>query len=65
MVGFGHGIHLCLGIHLARLEAVVGFPVLLQHLREVELATTDLEWQDTIVARGVRSLPIRFSARGA
>jgi cytochrome P450 len=63
MVGFGYGIHLCLGIHLARLEAVVGFPILLSRLREVEMVTPDLVWQDTIVARGVRSLPIRFAAR--
>lgn len=61
MVGFGYGIHLCLGIHLARLEAVVGFPRLLRRLRRVELATDRLEWLDTIVARGVHALPIRFA----
>jgi cytochrome P450 len=60
MVGFGYGIHLCLGIHLARLEAAVGFPILLERLREVEIAADDLAWQDTLVTRGTLALPIRF-----
>jgi cytochrome P450 len=60
MVGFGYGIHLCLGIHLARLEAVVGFPILLGRLKDIELVTDAFAWEDTIVTRGVRSLPIRF-----
>ena len=60
MVTFGYGIHLCLGIHLARLEGLVGFPILLDRLRDIELLRPDLEWTDTLVMRGPVSMPIRF-----
>lgn len=65
MVSFGHGIHLCLGIHLARLEATIGFPILLERLHDIELDSETLAWEDTIVTRGTRSLPIGFTTRGA
>ncbi len=60
-VTFGHGIHMCLGIHLARMEGEVAFPILLERLGAVEAAVPDqaLEWTDTIVIRGARRLPLR------
>ena len=60
MLSFGFGIHLCLGIHLARLEASVGFPILLSRLRDMEIAAPSLEWEDTLVTRGPRALPLRY-----
>ena len=37
-VGFGGGVHLCVGAPLARLEARVGMTVALQRLRNLRLA---------------------------
>ncbi|WP_430296901.1 cytochrome P450 [Sinomonas sp. B1-1] len=36
-LGFGHGIHSCLGQHLARLEAGIGVELITQRLSRVEL----------------------------
>jgi cytochrome P450 len=61
-LGFGHGIHFCLGAPLARLEARVAFSALLgrfPHLRLV-VPRTDLAWShgDGLVLRGLGSLPV-------
>ncbi len=61
MIGFGYGIHLCLGIHLARLEGEVAFPIILRHLNNIELPGPEPQWTDTLVIRGPKSLPIRFT----
>ena len=62
MITFGFGIHLCLGIHLARLEALVAFPILLRRLRNISLVSDDLEWSDTMVIRGPKTLPVIFES---
>lgn len=62
-VGFGAGIHLCIGAPLARLEAQVVLKVLLKMLKDIEL---DMNKSDTIVPinsmfiHGVEHLPINF-----
>lgn len=59
-IGFGSGIHLCLGAHLARLEGEVAFPIILERLREIALSGIDLEWSDSFVIRGMMQLPVTF-----
>ena len=61
-VVFGYGIHFCLGAPLARMEGQIGFPALLRRLHGIELAEPAPEWTDSLVLRGVKSLPIRFHA---
>jgi cytochrome P450 len=60
-IAFGNGIHHCIGAPLARLEARVAFPRLLERLAMPTLATSKLVWRDAFVVRGVDQLPLRFA----
>ncbi|MFI1971815.1 cytochrome P450 [Streptomyces cinnamoneus] len=64
-LAFGHGIHYCLGAALARMEAETALTVLLERCEEMELDVPRdaLEWRPTIRARGLISLPVRWSSR--
>ncbi|SLN32249.1 cytochrome P450 [Oceanibacterium hippocampi] len=57
---FGHGIHFCLGAPLARLESRLAIRAAVDRLADMELVETDYEWVDSLILRGVRSLPVRF-----
>jgi len=59
-IAFGSGLHFCVGAPLARLEAQVAIPALLRHLPDLALTTDELPWLDSLVFRGVRSLPLTF-----
>jgi cytochrome P450 len=58
-INFGYGTHLCLGARLARMEATIAFPILLRALGNAELASNPLEWSDSLVVRGLKSLSVR------
>lgn len=64
-VGFGHGIHYCLGAPLARAEARVAFAAILDGLPGLRLAVPPeaLSWRRQI--RFVKSLPVEFRPGGA
>lgn len=59
---FGHGIHYCIGAHLARVELQVGLATLLQRLPSLRLAVPGTELQPFVTqgARGVRALPVSW-----
>jgi cytochrome P450 len=63
-VAFGFGLHYCLGASLARVEGQIAFTNLVQRLDGPELTTApaDLPWHPTVLSRGVRCLPITFTA---
>ena len=61
-LGFGFGIHHCLGAPLARLEAQIALPALLRRARRLERVTDELSYKENIVLRGLESLPVRLSA---
>ncbi len=58
-IGFGYGAHMCLGMHLARMEMAVFFEELLPRLKSVELAGTPRRTVTNFVG-GPKSVPIRI-----
>jgi cytochrome P450 len=59
---FGFGTHICLGFPLARLEGQISLPAVLRRWRSIELAADRLEWLNSMVFRGMRSMPVRVAA---
>ena len=60
-VGFGHGIHFCVGAPLARLEARVALGLLLERTREIELASLEpWEPRKAFHVYGPTRLPVRL-----
>lgn len=57
-VSFGHGIHLCLGSSLARLEARVAFNALLDRYDELHYADDNPSWQGNPFFRGLDNLHV-------
>jgi cytochrome P450 len=60
-LGFGSGVHYCLGAPLARMEGAVAIPTLLRRLPDLELAVEpdELVWNTTGLY-GLSALPVRF-----
>lgn len=56
---FGFGIHICLGFPLARTEGQVAIPALLARYRSLEPVGGAPEWINSLVFRGMKSLPVR------
>jgi cytochrome P450 len=59
-LGFGHGIHYCLGANLARLEMRVMFEELLPLFAHYELAQP-VEWTRSNRHTGIRRMVLRLS----
>jgi cytochrome P450 len=58
-LGFGHGIHRCLGASLARMEGATALRRLLDRYDHIELdRTKPLRYQDSINIHGVAALPV-------
>lgn len=62
-LGYGHGIHYCLGAPLARLEGRTALATLLRRLPDLRLAAEpdDLRWRGGLIMRGLRTLPVEFT----
>ncbi|WFE28454.1 cytochrome P450 [Solwaraspora sp. WMMD791] len=61
-IGFGHGVHHCLGAQLARMELQVAVDAVLRHLPGLRLAVPEdqLVWKSGLLVRGLRSMPVRW-----
>lgn len=66
-VGFGFGIHFCLGAALARWEGQAAIGTVLRRMPELRLEppmtewrTEDFPWSENPVFRGLKSLPVAF-----
>ncbi|GEO27832.1 polyketide biosynthesis cytochrome P450 PksS [Alicyclobacillus acidoterrestris] len=61
-LAFGHGVHMCLGAPLARLEGDIAFTTLLKRLPNIRLSVPrdSLTWSSTLTTQNVNSLPVTF-----
>ncbi len=61
-LGFGFGIHACIGRHLAKAEIVAFFREFLKRVEMIELADKPA-WTETSFLGGVKRLPVRYRMR--
>jgi cytochrome P450 len=61
-LGFGHGVHHCLGANLARLELRVVLSELLARVATIEL-TGPVEWTRSNKHTGIRRLPVELTPK--
>lgn len=60
-MAFGHGIHFCLGAPLARVEGQIAARQMVDRFPRMRRATEgELEWHDSVILRGLKSLPVRI-----
>ncbi|ROO87162.1 hypothetical protein EDD29_4755 [Actinocorallia herbida] len=62
-LGFGHGVHYCVGAPLARVEGAVALETLFRRLPDLALTrpAADLPRQPSQIIRGLCELPVRFT----
>ena len=58
-LSFGRGIHHCIGAPLARLEGRIVLEVLLERFSQISLRGENPRFRNSIVLRGLESLPVR------
>jgi cytochrome P450 len=61
-LGFGFGIHHCIGAPLARLEAEVALGTLARRFKTVEVVQDPPVYKENITLRGLASLEVKLSA---
>jgi cytochrome P450 len=59
ILSFGHGQHMCLGAHVARMEGRVMLETLLTHVPEYEVLEDQARFMPSEFLRGFESLPVR------
>lgn len=59
-MGFGGGIHFCVGAELARLEGRIAFAELVRRMPELTVDTEAPAWRDGFMFRGMARLPARW-----
>lgn len=59
-MAFGHGVHLCLGLALAKLEAKIAFNAILDRFKDLRLIDTDPPWSQNALVHGVERLLVDY-----
>jgi len=62
-LGFGKGIHFCLGASLARIEGQIAISRLIRRIPDLRPAipVDQLQWRPSMIMRGLRSFPVLFT----
>ncbi|MET0234332.1 MAG: cytochrome P450 [Kibdelosporangium sp.] len=63
-LGFGHGVHFCLGAMLARTGVRIAVETIIQRFGRVELArpAAEVKYRNHLISRGPAELTVRFGA---
>lgn len=66
-VGFGHGLHKCIGAAFARAELQIAFTTLFKRIPDLQLATSvdALAFRHEMVLYGLKGMPVTWSATAA
>src|SRR6266851_4278062 len=59
-LGFGYGIHFCIGAALARMESQVAFESIIRRLPAIQMTVETPEFRPNYSLRGLKSLPVAF-----
>lgn len=61
-LGFGHGIHKCLGMHFARAELTIAFHAIFTRIPSLAIAVPQetLTYRDEMVLYGLKALPVSW-----
>jgi cytochrome P450 len=61
-IAFGFGLHFCIGAPLARLEASIAIPLLLERMPQLRFGSepSALRWRHGLLIHGLELLPISF-----
>jgi cytochrome P450 len=64
-IGFGKGIHYCLGAPLARLEGEIALRVLFEQIPDLtlDILLDELEWRDVPLFHSLVRLPVKWNSR--
>ena len=60
-IGFGFGLHHCLGAPLARLEGSIAIDALIRHLPDLQPGPGPEVWHPTLISRGMEHFPVSFT----
>ena len=63
-LGFGKGIHFCLGASLARIEGQIAISRLIRRIPDLRPAIPldKPQWRPSMIIRGLQSFPVLFTA---
>jgi cytochrome P450 len=59
-LGFGYGIHFCIGATLARMESQVTFETIIKRLPDLKMSIETPEFRPNYSLRGLKALPVEF-----
>ncbi len=59
-LGFGYGIHFCIGAALARMESQVAFETIIKRLPDLKMAIETPEFRPNYSLRGLKALSVEF-----